>query len=141
EIFRLLTGAGLMIDESRWFSNLETAGNTGAASIYVALAECWRTERFRPGDRILLIVPESGRFSFAFAQLTCVGPEDISDVRATAHPAALPPVHMKEADGEPRTGPAVARTDGAATLLGDLAGVWGDFEVALRDVPIVARIE
>ena len=80
EIFRLLTDAGMMIEESRWFSNLTTAGNTGAASIYVALAECWQTHRFQPGDKILLIVPESGRFSFGFAQLTCVGPEDQTQI-------------------------------------------------------------
>lgn len=68
------------LDEDRWFSNLETCGNTGSASIFIALEEAWRTGRFAVGDTILLAVPESGRFSFAFAQLTVVGPDTRKDV-------------------------------------------------------------
>lgn len=78
-IFRDLAFEGLRrriptLDTSRWFSNLETRGNTGAASIFIALEEAFRTGRFAPGETILLAVPESGRFSFAFAHLTVVSP-------------------------------------------------------------------
>ena len=78
-IFRNLAFEGLRrriptLDTSRWFSNLETRGNTGAASIFIALEEAFRTGRFAPGETILLAVPESGRFSFAFAHLTVVSP-------------------------------------------------------------------
>ncbi|WP_404433860.1 hypothetical protein LG299_04965 [Microbacterium lacus] len=62
------------LDTDRWYSNLETRGNTGAASIFIALEEAWRSGRFAPGETILLAVPESGRFSFAFAHLTVVAP-------------------------------------------------------------------
>lgn len=62
------------LDTDRWFSNLETRGNTGSASIFIALEEAWRTGRFSPGETVLLAVPESGRFSFAFAHLTVVAP-------------------------------------------------------------------
>ena len=62
------------LDTDRWFSNLETRGNTGSASIFIALEEAFRTGRFSPGETILLAVPESGRFSFAFAHLTVVAP-------------------------------------------------------------------
>lgn len=62
------------LDTDRWFSNLETRGNTGSASIFIALEEAWRTGRFAVGETILLAVPESGRFSFAFAHLTVVAP-------------------------------------------------------------------
>ncbi|QOR70305.1 3-oxoacyl-ACP synthase [Ruania alkalisoli] len=62
------------LDTNRWFSNLETCGNTGAASIFIALEEAWRTGRFSAGETILLAVPESGRFSFGFAHLTVVEP-------------------------------------------------------------------
>jgi 3-oxoacyl-[acyl-carrier-protein] synthase III len=62
------------LDTDRWFSNLETRGNTGSASIFIALEEAWRTGRFAVGDTVLLAVPESGRFSFAFAHLTVVAP-------------------------------------------------------------------
>lgn len=61
-------------DSRRWFSNLETCGNTGSASIYIALEEAWRTGRLQPGQTVLLAVPESGRFSFGFAHLTVVEP-------------------------------------------------------------------
>lgn len=63
------------LDTDRWYSNLETRGNTGSASIFIALEEAWRTGRFSPGQTILLAVPESGRFSFAFAHLTVVAPQ------------------------------------------------------------------
>ena len=64
------------LDTERWFSNLETRGNTGSASIFIALEEAWRTGRFAPGETVLLAVPESGRFSFAFAHLTVVAPPE-----------------------------------------------------------------
>lgn len=78
-IFRDLAFDGIRrrvptLDTDRWFSNLETRGNTGSASIFIALEEAWRTGRFSPGETILLAVPESGRFSFAFAHLTVVAP-------------------------------------------------------------------
>jgi 3-oxoacyl-[acyl-carrier-protein] synthase III len=72
DIVRLMSEAGLMIPEDRWFTNLRSKGNTGAASIYIMLEEAWSTGRFRPGDRVLLMVPESGRFSVSFVHLTCV---------------------------------------------------------------------
>lgn len=62
------------LDTDRWFSNLETRGNTGSASIFIALEEAVSTGRFQPGETVLLAVPESGRFSFAFAHLTVVAP-------------------------------------------------------------------
>ncbi|MGA7149617.1 MAG: 3-oxoacyl-[acyl-carrier-protein] synthase III C-terminal domain-containing protein [Microbacterium sp.] len=62
------------LDTDRWFSNLETRGNTGSASIFIALEEAWHSGRFAPGETVLLAVPESGRFSFAFAHLTVVAP-------------------------------------------------------------------
>ena len=37
KLLGLLRAAGYAPDEERWFTNLHTAGNTGAASIYVML--------------------------------------------------------------------------------------------------------
>jgi 3-oxoacyl-[acyl-carrier-protein] synthase-3 len=134
EIFALLREAGLMIPEDRWFSNLTTRGNSGAASIFVALHEAVESGRFAPGDRILLIVPESGRFSFAFAHLTCVGPAGESGVAAAAleqpAPAMSPLGAPRDEDGD------VTRW----TVL-QLAAVWDDFEARLARVPLVRRIE
>jgi 3-oxoacyl-[acyl-carrier-protein] synthase III len=139
EIFALLRDAGLMIDEGRWFSNLATRGNTGAASIFVALNEAVESGRFAPGDRILLIVPESGRFSFAFAHLTCVGAAEGATQTAAAAPAAqaVRSSPVRSPLGAPRD------EDGEVTrrTVLELAAVWDDFEARLARVPLVRRIE
>lgn len=54
----------------KWFMNLNRVGNVGSASIYLALEELMNSGKLKKGDRILLSVPESGRFSFAYAYLT-----------------------------------------------------------------------
>lgn len=61
------------IPQSRWFTNLQSKGNVGSASIYLMLDELLTSGRLQPGQRILCYVPESGRFSIAFACLTVVG--------------------------------------------------------------------
>ena len=141
EIHRLLEATGLSIPAERWFTNLPTRGNTGAASIFVMLEECWRSGRFRPGDRVLLMVPESGRFTVAFAHLTCVaGPRQDRPAPAPSAAAAVPagpPAAVSSPLGEP------AADDGevARWLLLQLALVWADFERRLRSVELVRRIE
>jgi 3-oxoacyl-[acyl-carrier-protein] synthase-3 len=64
--------AGLDVPQSRWFSTVETNGNTGSASIYISLDVLFRSGRLTPGERLLCFVPESGRFSSAFVHLTVV---------------------------------------------------------------------
>jgi 3-oxoacyl-[acyl-carrier-protein] synthase-3 len=61
---------GIVIPAEKWFMNLATVGNVGSASIYLALNELMNSGRLKQGDRILLSVPESGRFSYAYAYLT-----------------------------------------------------------------------
>ena len=125
KLFTRLREAGYPPDERRWFSNLSTAGNTGSASIFVMLAEA--RSRLRPGDRVLLIVPESGRFSLAFCQLTCVGPAGSpSPAELAASPLGTP---------EPGGDPAVTRA------FTELAQVWAELSQALARVPVVRRIE
>jgi len=63
---------GFPIPQERWFTNLATKGNTGAASIYIILEELFASERLKRGDTILCMVPESGRFSVAYLLLTAV---------------------------------------------------------------------
>ncbi len=58
--------------EVPYWTNLATAGNTGAASIYIMLDEFLRRQTLREGDRLLLFVPESGQFNFAMISLTAV---------------------------------------------------------------------
>jgi len=72
KIFAMLDMAGARIDEEKWYSNLYTRGNTGCASILIMLDEFLREQRARTGDKILCMVPESGRFNNAYMQLTVV---------------------------------------------------------------------
>lgn len=71
EVIRLLTQAGAMIPEDRWFSNLTTKGNTGSASIFILLHDLFYSDRLQPGDTILCHVPESGQAynSFMFLEV------------------------------------------------------------------------
>jgi 3-oxoacyl-[acyl-carrier-protein] synthase-3 len=62
-----------MIPEERWFTNIYEKGNVGAASIFLLLDDLMRSGRLRPGQRILLAVPESGQCIMAYAGLTVVG--------------------------------------------------------------------
>jgi len=68
----LLEMAGASIPQERWYTNLYERGNTGAASILIMLDEFLREGRGRVGDRILLMVPESGRFNTAYMHCTVV---------------------------------------------------------------------
>ncbi|MDO9597403.1 MAG: beta-ketoacyl-ACP synthase III [Azoarcus sp.] len=67
-----LAHLGLPIAPERWFTNLATKGNTGAASIYIMIDELLRSGRLAAGQRLLCFVPESGRFSSGFVHLTVV---------------------------------------------------------------------
>jgi len=63
---------GMPVPAQRWFTNLDTKGNLGSASLYAMLEEGMRRDLFKRGERILCGVPESGRFSYYFMQLTVV---------------------------------------------------------------------
>ncbi len=65
-----LEAKGVGVPDEKWFMNLDRVGNVGSASIYLALEELLNSGKLKKGDRILLSVPESGRFSFAYAYLT-----------------------------------------------------------------------
>ena len=65
-----LSEKGIGMADEKWFMNLSRVGNVGSASIYLAVEELMNSGKLKKGDRILLSVPESGRFSFAYAYLT-----------------------------------------------------------------------
>lgn len=65
-----MTKQGFEIQWDKWFINLENVGNIGAASIYIMLEELANSGKLKKGDNILLSVPESARFSYAYAFLT-----------------------------------------------------------------------
>jgi len=62
----------LPIPQERWFTNLTKVGNVGAASPFLMLEEMMRENMLKKGQRILVAVPESARFSYAFVLITVV---------------------------------------------------------------------
>ena len=58
------------IPKEKWFVNLPSIGNVASVSPYAMLEELYRSGRLKKGDRILMMVPESARFSYAYALLT-----------------------------------------------------------------------
>ena len=70
KIYDILAKNGITIPYERWFTNLKTKGNVGAGSIYIMLDELVKTKNLQKGNKILLAVPESARFSYAFCLLT-----------------------------------------------------------------------
>lgn len=69
---RRMEEIGFPIPRERWFSNLATKGNIGSASIFILLEELFHSGRLRKGERLLCMIPESGRFSMAYMLLTVV---------------------------------------------------------------------
>lgn len=61
---------GYTIPEEKWFINLPEIGNIASASAFAMLEGLLKTGKTQKGDTILLMVPESARFSYAYAMIT-----------------------------------------------------------------------
>jgi 3-oxoacyl-[acyl-carrier-protein] synthase-3 len=72
EIVSLLEKTDAMIPQQKWFSNLASVGNIGAASIWVMLDEFLKSGRLQRGQKVLCVVPESGRALVGFMMLEVV---------------------------------------------------------------------
>ena len=72
ELYDHMQDINFEIPFDKWFTNLAYKGNTGAASIYIIMEELFKSGRLKAGDRLLCFIPESGRFSIGFMQLTVV---------------------------------------------------------------------
>lgn len=69
-IFKELDRLGINIPREKWFTNLSTVGNVASVSFMLMLEELLRTHDLRKGQKILIQVPESARFTYAYALLT-----------------------------------------------------------------------
>jgi 3-oxoacyl-[acyl-carrier-protein] synthase-3 len=125
----LLDKAGLSIPDERWYNNLQTRGNTGAASIFVMLDDFLREHEVKPGERIFCFVPESGRFTVGYL-LFEVAPPATHSTGARKAVDNVPPPH----DPDNADRPAMR------TLLRDLAEVWHDYRSRAWRTPLVSRI-
>ena len=63
---------GIDIPEHKWFMNLPYIGNIGAASGMLMVEELFNSGKLKSGEKLLLMVPESARFSYTYALLTVV---------------------------------------------------------------------
>ncbi len=63
---------GAEIPQEKWYTNLTQLGNVGAASIYFMMEELFHSGKLKRGNKILLMIPESARFSYVYALLTVV---------------------------------------------------------------------
>lgn len=70
KLAKSLAERGVEIPMEKWFMNLKDVGNVGSASIYLMVEEIMNSGKLKKGDKLLLSVPESGRFSYAYAYLT-----------------------------------------------------------------------
>ena len=70
KIADILEENGMDIPQEKWFSNLSSIGNVGAGSIFLMVDELFNSGRLKRGEKILLMVPESSRFSYVFGLLT-----------------------------------------------------------------------
>lgn len=119
-------GGGEIADE-KWFSNLPSKGNTGAASIYIMLEELMYSGKLKEGDTILCMVPESGRFVTSFMQLTVEGQQAASSEKYPVRKVESPDL-------------VVDKNPTSEWLVRQLAQVWVDFETKLLKVPIITKI-
>jgi 3-oxoacyl-[acyl-carrier-protein] synthase-3 len=131
ESHELAARAGFEIPCERWFTNLYTRGNVGSASVFVLLEDLLHSGKLEPGQTVLSLVPESGRFLFGYMLLKVVeasGPPRPAQQTVAALPRTEPP--QLETGSDPL----------AQSLVRQLALVWFDFESSLRRVPIVAKL-
>jgi 3-oxoacyl-[acyl-carrier-protein] synthase-3 len=70
KIFDIMELYGTGIPYEKWFLNLSSLGNVGACSAYLMVHELFHSGKLKKGEKILLLVPESGRFSYMYAMLT-----------------------------------------------------------------------
>jgi 3-oxoacyl-[acyl-carrier-protein] synthase III len=70
KIYQQLIVNGTGIPYDKWFVNLSEVGNVGAASVYFMVDELFHSGKLKVGDKILLLVPESSRFSYMYGLLT-----------------------------------------------------------------------
>ncbi|MDF9800692.1 3-oxoacyl-[acyl-carrier-protein] synthase-3 [Catalinimonas alkaloidigena] len=125
-IKELMAKGGALIPDEKWFSNLATKGNTGAASIYIMLEELMYSGKLKDGDKILCMVPESGRFITSFMLLTVEG------AKTTDKAYPLREIEAPELVVDPNPT--------SEWLVRQLSQTWIDFESKLLKVPIVRKI-
>lgn len=61
---------GFFFPEEKWFVNLPYVGNIASASAFAMIEELLGAGSLKRGQRILIMIPESARFSYCYCHLT-----------------------------------------------------------------------
>jgi 3-oxoacyl-[acyl-carrier-protein] synthase-3 len=125
----LFERGGIPIPQDRIFTNLYHCGNVGSASFPLIVCDLLRSGKLEPGQRVLCIVPESGRFMFGYVILRVVGEKSETSAPQEPRASAIPP--DIKTSGSPLE----------ETLVRQLALVWTEFENRLHSVPLIAKLE
>jgi 3-oxoacyl-[acyl-carrier-protein] synthase III len=72
EMAAYMEKVGMKLPFEKWFYNLTKVGNIGSASPYVMLEELFYSGRLKKGEHLLVMVPESARFTYSYMYLTVV---------------------------------------------------------------------
>lgn len=63
---------GFCFDDSKWFVNLPRVGNLASASAFSLIEELLHSGKLQRGEHVLVMIPESARFSYCYCMLTAV---------------------------------------------------------------------
>lgn len=61
---------GFYIPEEKWFINLPLVGNIASASAFAMIDDLMHSGKLKRGEKILVMIPESARFSYCYCMLT-----------------------------------------------------------------------
>ena len=129
--YELPAKLGFDIPRQRWFTNLSSTGNVGSASSFLLLEELLYSGNLKPGDTVLCLVPESGRFLFGFMLLKVV---EGTGCRLSVTAESEMTIHTQSPELQKTNDPL------AQELIRDLSLVWFEFEDKLQHVPIVKKL-
>ncbi len=129
----LLIKADLMIPREKWFSNLKSKGNMGAASIFVMLDDLIKERNPKVGEKILCFIPESGRFSVGYILFEMVeSNSDSSRQLASSNRVQAPAIEYTDSKSD--------TPQKIKEILLDLSDVWHEFRSNLWRTNFFSKI-
>jgi 3-oxoacyl-[acyl-carrier-protein] synthase-3 len=132
QIQNLLKNTGGYIPEENWFTNLYEVGNVGSASFLLNLHDLFKSERLRPGQKILCMIPESARFTLGFAQFT-VTTAELEQMAGSSRPKTPPFADVVSNEVCPSV-------EIKEQVLRGLVDTWSEFDAQLRTVPFIEKM-
>lgn len=70
EMKRNIEEVGIFVPEDHWFYNLTRIGNIGSVSALAMIDEIYHSGKLKKGEHLLVVVPESARFTYGYIYLT-----------------------------------------------------------------------